>query len=121
MEREREWFTGDVVVRDGRIADLVALQAAMLDRAVALTRPGGRIVFCTCSLLPEEGEAHVAAALARHPGLRLDLPDDIPGLDPAWRKPEGLRLRPDFWPESGGMDLAPDSREAGPGGPAPRR
>lgn len=89
---------------EAQIADLVALQAAMLDRAVALTRPGGRLVFCTCSLLPEEGEAHVPAALARHPGLRLDLPDDIPGVDPAWRGPEGLRLRPDFWPESGGMD-----------------
>jgi 16S rRNA (cytosine967-C5)-methyltransferase len=54
---------------EAQVAALAALQAALLDRAVALVRPGGRIVFCTCSLLPEEGEAQVEAALARHPGL----------------------------------------------------
>ncbi|MFB0490716.1 16S rRNA (cytosine967-C5)-methyltransferase [Methylobacterium sp. OAE515] len=47
------------------IARLAALQAKLLDHAAGLVRPGGRLVYCTCSLEPEEGEAQVAAFLAR--------------------------------------------------------
>jgi 16S rRNA (cytosine967-C5)-methyltransferase len=87
------------------LPDLIALQARLIDRAVAMVRPGGRIVYATCSLLPEEGEAQVAAALARHPGLAPDPAAlDLPGIDPAWRAPDGLRLRPDQWAETGGLD-----------------
>ncbi len=50
------------------IAALTGTQAALLDRAVALTRPGGRILYVVCSLEPEEGPGAVDAALARHPG-----------------------------------------------------
>lgn len=52
-------------------AKLIALQAKLIDRAVALTRPGGRLIYCTCSLQPSEGEAQVSAALVRHPRLSL--------------------------------------------------
>ncbi len=94
-------------IRDGSILKgLVALQAALLDRAVALLPAGGRMVYATCSLLPEEGETQVRAVLSRHPGLAAD-PDALrlPGLDPGWVTPEGgLRLRPDYWPDAGGMD-----------------
>lgn len=92
--------------RDGSaLPDLVALQSAMIDRALAMVRPGGRLVFCTCSLLPEEGEAQIDAALTRHTGLSLDAAAlAVPGMDTAWIGPTGLRLRPDFWPEAGGMD-----------------
>lgn len=93
-------------VRDGSgLRALVSLQAAMLDRAMTLLRPGGRLVFATCSLLPEEGESQAEAALQRHPDLVATpaaLP--LPGVDPAWIGPQGLRLRPDYWPEVGGMD-----------------
>jgi 16S rRNA (cytosine967-C5)-methyltransferase len=93
------------VKEEAQVAELARLQAALLDRAVALVRPGGRIVFCTCSLLPEEGEAQVEAALARHPGLSADLTAlRRPGIEPAWIGPWGLRLRPDFRAETGGMD-----------------
>jgi 16S rRNA (cytosine967-C5)-methyltransferase len=90
---------------EAQVDGLVALQSALLDRALALVRPGGRVVFCTCSLLPEEGEAQVDAALARHPGLATE-PQALalPGVDPAWIGPQGLRLRPDFWADRGGMD-----------------
>jgi 16S rRNA (cytosine967-C5)-methyltransferase len=37
----------------------------MLDKAAALVRPGGRLVYCTCSLEPEEGERQVDAFLNR--------------------------------------------------------
>ena len=88
------------------LKEMVALQAALVDRAVALTRPGGRLVIATCSLLPEEGEGMLAGALARHPGLELDAAAlDLPGVEPGWRAPGGgLRLRPDYWPDRGGMD-----------------
>lgn len=92
-------------VKDGsEIAGLVALQAQLLDRALGWLRPGGRLVYCTCSLLPEEGEGQLAAALARHPGLRVIAPA-LPGVDPAWITEQGgLRLRPDYWADKGGMD-----------------
>ena len=92
-------------VKDGsEVAGLVDLQAALLDRALSMVRPGGRVVFCTCSLLPEEGEGQLAAALARHPGLRVERVE-IAGVDPAWwTGAGGLRLRPDYWAEAGGMD-----------------
>ena len=83
---------------------LIELQARLLDHALGLLRPGGRLVFCTCSLLPDEGEVQIEEALARHPGLRVDrqLPD---GADPAWQSEEGgLRIRPDHWADRGGID-----------------
>jgi 16S rRNA (cytosine967-C5)-methyltransferase len=51
--------------RDEDVAVLTALQTRLLDRAVALTRPGGTIVYCSCSLEPEEGEGQVEALLQR--------------------------------------------------------
>jgi 16S rRNA (cytosine967-C5)-methyltransferase len=53
-------------------AKLIALQARLLDRAVELTRPGGRLVYCTCSLQPGEGEAQIEALLARRGDVALD-------------------------------------------------
>ncbi len=51
---------------------LVALQARLLDHAVTLMKPGGRLVYCVCSLEPEEGSDVVAALLRHEPRLRLD-------------------------------------------------
>lgn len=83
---------------------LIHLQSRMLDKALTLLKPDGRLVFCTCSLLPEEGEEQIEAALERHPGLRVD-EAAAPGLDPSWRDSQGgYRLRPDYWPEIGGLD-----------------
>ena len=92
-------------VKDGsEIAGLVALQTALLDRALGWLKPGGRLVFVTCSLLPDEGEAQLTAALTRHPGLSVLRPT-LPGLSPDWITPDGgLRLRPDYWADKGGMD-----------------
>jgi 16S rRNA (cytosine967-C5)-methyltransferase len=83
---------------------LIDQQEAMIDHAIGLLKPGGRLVFCTCSLLPDEGEVQVEDALARHPDLTIETPM-IAGLEPAWITAEGgVRLRPDYWPQSGGMD-----------------
>jgi 16S rRNA (cytosine967-C5)-methyltransferase len=49
------------------IAELTAKQAAILAAAARLVKPGGRLVYATCSLLPEENEAIVDAFLAKEP------------------------------------------------------
>jgi 16S rRNA (cytosine967-C5)-methyltransferase len=54
------WLKGEA-----DIATLAALQPRLLDRAVELTKPGGLLVYCVCSLEPEEGERQIAALLAR--------------------------------------------------------
>ena len=85
---------------------LIEMQAQMLDHALGLLKPGGRLVYCTCSLLPDEGECQVEEALTRHPGLTVDPAAlALPGIDAGWITPEGgLRLRPDYWADQGGMD-----------------
>ncbi|WP_102225940.1 RsmB/NOP family class I SAM-dependent RNA methyltransferase [Acidimangrovimonas sediminis] len=92
-------------VKDGtELASLVALQAALIDRALEILRPGGRLVYCTCSLLPEEGEAQVMQALARHPGVSVQ-PATAEGVVPEWQAGGGgLRIRPDHWADRGGID-----------------
>lgn len=92
-------------VRSGKdIKSLVALQASMLDRAVECLKPGGRLVFCTCSLLHEEGEARLAALQSRNPSLS-PMAFRQGWIEAQWHAaPGALRLRPDFWPERGGMD-----------------
>ncbi|WP_207537520.1 RsmB/NOP family class I SAM-dependent RNA methyltransferase [Sabulicella rubraurantiaca] len=66
------------------VPTLAAQQKTLLDLAARLVKPGGRLVFSTCSLQAEEGEAHLRA---------------LPGgfaLDPTPEAPEGwLRTRPD--------------------------
>jgi 16S rRNA (cytosine967-C5)-methyltransferase len=64
------------------------------------------MVFCTCSLLPDEGEVQIEEASERHPGLVVDRSAlDRSGLNPDWITSEGgLRLRPDYWADIGGMD-----------------
>jgi len=49
------------------IRKLSGLQARLLDKAADLLKPGGRLVYCTCSLEAEEGERQAAGFLARHP------------------------------------------------------
>jgi 16S rRNA (cytosine967-C5)-methyltransferase len=92
-------------VKDGsELAGLVTLQAALIDRALGWLKPGGRLVYATCSLLPEEGEGQLAAALERHPGLAVERVE-IAGVEPGWWTDDGgLRLRPDHWADRGGMD-----------------
>jgi len=63
------------------IATLAALQTRMIERAVSFLKPGGTLVYCTCSLEPEEGEAHLAAIVARLPLTLLPIStDEVGGL-----------------------------------------
>ncbi len=52
---------------ESAVAELAAKQAMILSAAAPLVKPGGRLVYATCSVLPDENEAIVAAFLAEHP------------------------------------------------------
>lgn len=69
---------------------LAALQARLLDVAAGLVKPGGRLVFVTCSLLDDEGRGQADAFLARHPGWRAEAPQ-VPAGRPHGT---GIRLTP---------------------------
>ncbi len=53
------------------IAKLAGVQARLLKAAAARVAPGGRLIYCVCSLEPEEGEAQVDDFLKRHDDFRL--------------------------------------------------
>ncbi len=53
------------------LAELAVKQAAILDTASRLVRPGGRLVYATCSLLPMENEEQVTGFLSRHPDFAV--------------------------------------------------
>ncbi len=84
------------------VAKLASDQRRLLHAACKLLKPGGRLVFATCSLQAEEGEAHLAQLPE---GMRLDAirPEELPGLEGCITPQGALRTRPDQgFP--GGMD-----------------
>ena len=67
----------------GRLAELMALQDQLLDQAAGLVRPGGRLVYATCSVLGCENQDRVAAFQARQAGFEpLNLAQNWPGPIP---------------------------------------
>jgi len=92
--------------KDGsEFPELFTLQENLIDHALGLLKPGGRLMYCTCSLLIDEGEEQIKDAMERNPGLVVDLePLAIAGVDPDWINEFGLRTRPDFFGQYGGMD-----------------
>jgi len=89
-----------------QVAGLAKAQNGLFDAALALTKPGGVLVYCVCSLQPGEGPAVVEAALARHPGLvREPVSSDEVGDLADLITPDGdLRTLPCHLAEAGGMD-----------------
>jgi len=94
--------------RAADIAALSGLQRRLIERAVALTKPGGTLVYCTCSLEPEEGEDVVAGLLAKDTSVqRVPIaPSDVFGCAEFITKDGDLRTLPCHFPDS-------DSRFAG--------
>jgi 16S rRNA (cytosine967-C5)-methyltransferase len=77
-----------------RIAYLVSVQDQLLDQAALLVRPGGRLFYATCSVLPVENQDRVAAFHARHFGFEaLNLAENWPKISEASLPPG---LGPDF-------------------------
>ncbi len=98
------------IKRPGDLTPLVKLQAELLDKAIALAKPGGAIVYCVCSLEPEEGEAQIAAVLRRNPDVRRlpVAPAEIGGLAECLTPSGDLRTLPcHLWgdnPRRSGLD-----------------
>ncbi len=107
--------------RPGDLAALVKLQAQLLDKTIALTKPGGLIVYCTCSLEPEEGDSQIAAVLRRNPDVRRSPIEagEIGGLAQCLTSAGDLRTLPcHLWgddPRRSGLDgfFAARLRKAG--------
>jgi 16S rRNA (cytosine967-C5)-methyltransferase len=64
-------------VRPGALAERLKQQAELLDRAAMLVKPGGRIVYITCSVLSEENGDQVGAFIARNAGFSLEKPTEM--------------------------------------------
>jgi 16S rRNA (cytosine967-C5)-methyltransferase len=65
-------------LRPASIGELTEVQRTMLDAAAEVVRPGGLLVYSTCSLESEENESQVDAFLARHAEFRVDATDAVP-------------------------------------------
>ncbi|NKJ40770.1 methyltransferase domain-containing protein [Novosphingobium sp. SG720] len=91
----------DVLHRLAAIDDLTKLQAQMLARAADWLKPGGTLVYATCSLEPAEGEGQAAAftALSPAPIAADELPDGIAPTAQGW-----LRSDPGMLADAGGID-----------------
>lgn len=80
------------------IKSVAALQADILQAAAGMVKPGGVLVYATCSLEPEEGSEQITAFLAKTPGWSLD-PIDPASVPQSTRMPDGtLRTLPNMHP-----------------------
>lgn len=92
-------------VRPRVVAEMVELQAQLLPRAARWVRPGGLLVYATCSLEPEEGEQQIERFLTEHPEFAIDpvladeLPEGVVAHQRGW-----LRTLPGMLAEQGGLD-----------------
>ncbi len=92
--------------RPADIPKLTALQDRLLANAIAMTRPGGLIVYATCSLQPEEGIERIESLLAAGaPVERLPIAlEEVGGLADILNPEGDLRSLPFHLGEKGGMD-----------------
>ncbi|HEY0235192.1 MAG TPA: transcription antitermination factor NusB [Afipia sp.] len=92
------------------IGALVALQKRLLQKSVSLLKPGGTLVYCTCSLEPEEGEQAIAGLLASEGAMKRApiAPSDVAGLSELITRDGDLRTLPCHLPHDdpklGGLD-----------------
>ena len=92
--------------KPAEVAKLADVQHRLLDVAAERVKPGGRMVYCVCSLEREEGETQVIAFLRRNPAFRTVKADPAAiGAPDEALTPEGwLRILPSMWAEKGGVD-----------------
>jgi 16S rRNA (cytosine967-C5)-methyltransferase len=88
--------------RPGDVAAFAASQRRILDTAFELLRPGGTLIYCTCSVLPEENERVVSAFLADQPYARAC------GWTEGAPRPPGLVERAVGWQLLPGGDAGTD-------------
>ncbi|MDH3687184.1 MAG: RsmB/NOP family class I SAM-dependent RNA methyltransferase, partial [Myxococcales bacterium] len=88
-------------VQPDQFADLASAQLALLERAAAALRPGGALVYSTCTLSPEENEAVIRAFLEGGSGFRVAARESHPGAVRPLLDDDGF-LR--CWPQRHGTD-----------------
>lgn len=88
------------------VGSLAVLQATLLRSAIQMVRPGGTVVFCTCSLQQEEGPDQISKLLEEHPQIVINpiAADEIGGMSQAICEDGTVRILPNYWPEHGGID-----------------
>jgi 16S rRNA (cytosine967-C5)-methyltransferase len=96
--------------QEADIAALAAQQKRLLQKAVAVLKPGGTLVYCTCSLEPEEGEQAISELLSAEPAMRR-VPigaGEVAGLAEILTTEGDLRTLPSHLPHDdprlGGLD-----------------
>jgi 16S rRNA (cytosine967-C5)-methyltransferase len=89
--------------QEADIAPLAAAQMRLLRQAIAALKPKGTLVYCTCSLEPEEGEQVIAELLQTEPAIqRLPIkPDEVAGLGEILNAEGDLRTLPCHLPNLG--------------------
>ena len=102
------WRRHPEVVRlasEADIEELVVLQRQLLTRAWEWVKPGGKLVYCVCSLEREEGEAQAEWFLAQHSDAQIAKPQEAMEIFPQAITPEGyVRTLPSYRKAQGGMD-----------------
>lgn len=88
------------------MARLAALQDRMLAAALQAVKPGGLLVYATCSLQADECESRIAALIEGGAPVAVDPldPCEVPGLEDAVTPDGALRTLPCHWTERGGID-----------------
>jgi 16S rRNA (cytosine967-C5)-methyltransferase len=97
------------VARIKRVAEIgrfAALQERLLATALDALAPGGTLIYCVCSLEPEEGPAHIEALLARDDGIVREpiTAGEVGGLAELIDARGDLRTLPSHLAEHGGLD-----------------
>jgi 16S rRNA (cytosine967-C5)-methyltransferase len=88
------------------VEKLGSAQYRLLEAAINMVKPGGQLVFCTCSLQPEEGPDLIEKVLENHPSLQLHpiSAGEVGGMDELITGAGVLRSLPCHLPDLGGMD-----------------
>lgn len=95
------------------LGELVKKQAAILAGASVLVKPGGRLVYATCSILPEENQCIIAAFLESHPQFELlDCSEILKSQHIELNTGKYLELRPDIHGTDGFFAAAMQKRVA---------
>lgn len=92
--------------KPGDISHFAKIQANMLDKAASLLTPGGTLIYCTCSLQPEEGPDRIDQFLAHNRNFEINPinQDEIKDCTTFLQRDGTIRTRPDFWADIGGLD-----------------
>jgi 16S rRNA (cytosine967-C5)-methyltransferase len=91
---------------DSDVASMETIQRAILNNCARMVKPGGTLIYCVCSLQPEEGPDQVEKFLTRHADFqRLPISADEPGMLPEFITEDGdVRTLPNHLKDEGGID-----------------